>query len=76
MTSDLPLDLGHRMSGREVGGVEVPMGLGLKELKHKEERDERVFDPEGGPPGARGPRKPSFPNPEASAICWAFMDIY
>ena len=39
------------MSGREVGGVEVPMGLGLKELKHKEERDERVFDPEGGPRG-------------------------
>jgi hypothetical protein len=63
------------MSGREAGGVEVPMGLGLKGLKNKEKKNERVCDPEGGPLGARGPRKSSFPDPEVSAICWAFLDI-
>ena len=61
------------MSGREAGGVEVLMGLGLKGLKSKEKRDERVCDPEGGPLGPRGPKSHHFSDPEVSTICWAFL---
>ena len=51
------------------------MGLGLRGLKHKEEKNERVCDPKRGSPGGQGAKKSSFPDPEVSAICWAFLDI-
>ena len=51
------------------------MGLGLRGLKHKEEKNERVCDPKRGSPGGQGAEKSTFPDPEVSAICWAFLNI-
>ena len=64
------------MLGRVLGGVEVPMGLGLKGLKHKEEKNERVLDPEGGPLGTRGPKSHLFQTQRSApsvGLFWIFL---